>query len=50
MSIMNMIYLKCSIVRSVAGMAMDKFQQMLDQEMSVLPKNIARHLTENYSG
>ena len=31
-------------------MAVDKFKQMLDQEMSVLPKNIARHLTENYSG
>ena len=48
-----MIYLiKCSNVRSVAGMAVDKFQQMLDQEMSMsnVPKNIARHLTENYSG
>ena len=37
-------------VRSVSGMAVDKFKQMLDQEMAVLPKNIARHLTENYSG
>ena len=38
--------------RGVGDMAMDKFKQMLDQEMleQDLPRNIARHLTENYSG
>ena len=33
-------------------MAVDKFKLMLDQEMynAKMPKNIARHLRENYSG
>jgi len=37
--------------RGVGDMAVDKFKQMLDQEMldQELPRNIRRHLTENYS-
>ena len=33
-------------------MAVDKFKQMMDQEMldQQMPRNVARHLTENYSG
>ena len=36
----------------MAGLTVDKFKLMLDQEMynAKMPKNIARHLRENYSG
>ena len=31
-------------------MAADKFKEMLDQEMSVLPKTISKHFTDTYYG
>ena len=33
-----------------SGMAADKFKEMLDQEMSVLPKTISKHFTDTYYG
>ena len=34
----------------LSGMAADKFKEMLDQEMSVLPKTISKHFTDTYYG
>ena len=44
------LILESECLMLLSGMAADKFKEMLDQEMSVLPKTISKHFTDTYYG